>query len=518
MNVSDNFNEKELGAVFTPVKTAEYIISRLGKIAEGQKILDPCVGPGIFIKTLLKHGVKKEQIYAFDLDNKYRKQIENYGINFTQVDSILSFNEEDTNKFDFIVGNPPYLNKSSKYVKIHRTNLKKIYGDINAHETYSMFIVNGIWRLKQGGILGFITSDSFLTLSTHEKLRDFILHSCFINEIILAPNNLFDDQDVNTSPVIIILTKKTGSENKEYRLNNEIRLIPRLQTEDDYQKPPLEYYIKQKKYYSLPFHIFHVNVEDQIIKLFEKAPKLEAFLKGFIGMHTHNNRKYIAAIEGSELAEVFKRKNQKIKKSESKYRIISSSEFKSGKWRPYLKRGGADQYYRPIFEALYWDKEAIEIYDIPQNVPFKKEGIVISGVSSRLAARYMPKGCYWDSNKAIGFIIEDNSTSIEYMLGLLNSSLYNYLAKGIINNTNSIQISGIHALPYIVPSIEIRSKVENIVRSIMEKKKEDQKYNFAMEQKEIDDEIFKFYSNEYFFPSSLKAKLDSKYSIYVKRD
>ena len=70
MNVSDNFSEKELGAVFTPVKTVEHIISRLGKIEEGKKILDPCVGPGIFIKALLKYGVKKEQIYAYDLDDK----------------------------------------------------------------------------------------------------------------------------------------------------------------------------------------------------------------------------------------------------------------------------------------------------------------------------------------------------------------------------------------------------------------------------------------------------------------
>ena len=518
MTVSDKFSVKELGAVFTPVKTVEYIISRLGKIEEGQKILDPCVGPGIFVKMLLKHGVKKEQIYAFDLDNRYRKQIENYGINFTHVDSILSFNDESKNKFDFIVGNPPYLNKSSKYIKKHRNNLKKIYGDINAHETYSMFIVNGIWRLKEGGILGFITSDSFLTLSTHKKLRDFILQSCLINEITLAPTNLFEEQNVNTSPVIIILTKKTGSENKENRLSNEIRLIPRLQSEEDYQNPPLEYHIKQKKYFSLPFHIFHVNVEDQIIELFEKAHKLESFLKGFIGMHTHNNKKYIAAIEGSELAGVFKKKNQKIKKSEDKYRIISYREFNSDQWLPYLKRGGADQYYRPIFEALYWDKGAIEIYDIPQNVPFKKEGIVISGISSRLAARYMPKGCYWDSNKAIGFIIEDNSTSIEYMLGLLNSSLYNYLAKGIINNTNSIQISGVHALPYIIPPIEIKSKVENIVRDIIEKKKLDQNYDYHVEQKEVDNEIFNLYSREFCFPASLKKKLDLKYSIYAKRD
>ncbi|MEJ2277822.1 MAG: TaqI-like C-terminal specificity domain-containing protein, partial [Candidatus Lokiarchaeota archaeon] len=110
-------------------------------------------------------------------------------------------------------------------------------------------------------------------------------------------------------------------------------------------------------------------------------------------------------------------------------------------------------------EALKWDEESIKIYDIPKNVPFEEEGIVISGISSRMAARYMPPGCYWDSNKAIGFILKNSSPSIEFFLGLLNSSLYNYLAKGIINNTSSIQISGIHALPIIIPKSDIVLKI-----------------------------------------------------------
>jgi len=97
-------------------------------------------------------------------------------------------------------------------VRKNREKLKKIYGKINAHETYSMFIVNSIWRLKNGGKLGFITSDSFLTLSTHEKLRRFILNTCKIKEILLAPKNLFDKHEVSTSPVIIILEKCSGKD------------------------------------------------------------------------------------------------------------------------------------------------------------------------------------------------------------------------------------------------------------------------------------------------------------------
>ncbi|MFX1306024.1 MAG: class I SAM-dependent DNA methyltransferase [Promethearchaeota archaeon] len=509
-----NFNNKDLGVILTPSKTVEYIISKIGEIKKNQKILDPCVGPGVFIKQLLESGVDKNQIYAYDINSNFKFEVEKLGISFKEQDTLLALYPDSYNKFDFIIGNPPYLNKASAYVSKNKLKLRKIYGKINAHETYAMFIINSIWRLKEGGKLGFITSDSFLTLSTHKKLRRFILNNCKINEILLAPKNLFSNQNVSTSPVIIILTKCSGKKYKNIRESNLMRIIPRLKSEEEYKAPKNVKKIKQVKYNSLPFYLFYIDVEDKVIELFEKAPKLSVYLKGFIGMHTHDNRKYIAAIDGTELAELFKKRNLTIKDSEKKYKVIRQVDLGKDNWKPYLKRGGADQYFRPIIEALDWREDSIKNYDIPKNVPFEEEGIIISGVSSKLAARIMPRGCYWDSNKAIGFIKNKKKISISYMLGLLNSSLYNYLAKGIINNTNSIQITGIHALPFVEPENEIKVKVEEQVESIIKNKKKNLKYNYTNEQKIIDEVIFRFYAEKFNLPDSLKIKLDRKYSIY----
>lgn len=474
---------------------------------------DPCVGPGVFIESLLKAGVKSDQIFTFDLNPAYKSKIESLQVSFKELDTLLSFTPESYNEYDYIVGNPPYLNKASSYVREKRAELKKIYGKINAHETYSMFMVNGIWRLKEGGKLGFITSDSFLTLRTHAKLRRFILDNCLINEILLAPSNLFDNQNVSTSPAIIILTKCSGKKNEDKRKNNMMKIIPRVKSEDEYVNPSIIHEIKQQKYELLPFNLFFTDVEEQIIELFENASKLENYMKGYIGMHTHDNLKYIAAVEGTELAELFKKRNNKTQEKSKKHKIILEEELKSEKWKPYLKRGGGEQYYRPIMEALDWKAGSIPVYDIPNNVPFEEEGIVISGVSSRLAARYMPKGCYWDSNKAIGFIIDDKTISIEYALGLLNSSLYNYLAKGIINNTSSIQITGIHALPFISPSRELKEQVELLVKRIISNKKRDLNYDYTPEQKTIDTIIFDFYAEKFHFREKLKKKLDESFSL-----
>jgi tRNA1(Val) A37 N6-methylase TrmN6 len=466
------------------------------------------------VKKLLESGVGKNQLFAYDINSSFKTEIKHLDISFKEQDTLLALYPDSYNQFDFIVGNPPYLNKSSTYVRINREKLYKIYGKVNAHETYAMFIVNSIWRLKEGGKLGFITSDSFLTLVTHKKLRKFILNNCRLNEILLAPKNLFSNQNVSTSPVIIILTKCSGQKNKNIRENNVIRVIPRVTSEIDYHSPSLVNEIKQIKYESLPFNIFYTDVDEEVIALFEKSPKINKYLRGFIGMHTHDNRKYIAAIEGTELAEVFKNRNVKNNDSSKKYKIIERKDFEAGKWKPYLKRGGANQYYRPIMEALDWREESIKIYDIPKNVPFEHDGIVISGVSSRLAARYMPRGCYWDSNKAIGFVIKNKLVSINYLLGLLNSSLYNYLAKGIINNTSSIQITGIHALPFIEPENEVKEKVENLVDVIIKSKEINLEYDYIKEQKDIDNIIFKFYAKKFNLPNNLKKDLDEKYSIY----
>jgi len=507
-------NNKDLGLVITPPKTVEYIISRLSPFTIDEKILDPCAGPGIFLVALLKEGVSNKNLYCFDINPIHKKKYEQLGINHEIKDYLLSISHGIFNQFDVILGNPPYLNKASAYVKKNRANLQKIYGKINAHETYAMFLVSSIWRLKNGGRLGFIISDSFMTLRSHEKLRKFILNTCKIKEILLAPKNVFEDQKVNISTAIMILEKCEGKEKKKERLEHVMRIIPRVSNEDEYWKPRKIIKIKQKKYHLLPFHVFFTDVEEGIIELFEKSPRLEKYLKGYIGMHTHDNAKYIAAIEGTKLAEIFHKKNLHIKDPEKKYKIISKDLLKGGSWKLYLKRGGAEQYYRPIMEAVDWTPQSIKNYDIPKNVPFEKEGIVISGVSSRLAARYMPKGCYWDSNKAMGFIIRDNSISIEYMLGVLNSSLYNYLMKGIMNNTYSIQLMGIHSLPFIKPTNEIKTIIEELVKEIIENLKKNISFDYHFLQRKIDNLIFTFYQEKFNLSNDLKQKLDHQFSYY----
>jgi len=464
-------SNKDLGLVTTPPNTADYIVSRLGYIPRDARILDPCVGPGAFIKALLNRGVDPDQITAVDINEEHRMSIEEQGVTFITRDALLSLTPYSYNEFDFVVGNPPYLSKASEYIRKNKRSLQKIYGKIHSHEAYAMFIVNGIRRLRNGGKMAFIVSDSFMTVNTHANLRRYILKNCLIDEITLAPKSLFDSQGVNTSPAIIVLTKCVGREYESSRMVHTMRIVERVQSEDEYEHPRASASIPQSQYHLLPYKIFYTEIEPWILKLFRDSDSMKEHIRGYVGMHTMDNDKYIRPLSEVESDE---------------------------DWKPYIKTGGADQYYRPVTEAVYLgDDDIPDGYLFPRDVPFGDEGIVISGISSRLAARYMPKGCYWDSNKAMGFFVVDENISIEYALGLLNSSLYNHLAKGILNRTNCVQLTDLHALPFVNPDDDTKSRVEELVKKIVTNKREHENFDYSSEQKQIDDIILNFHKKRF---------------------
>jgi hypothetical protein len=105
----------------------------------------------------------------------------------------------------------------------------------------------------------------------------------------------------------------------------------------------------------------------------------------------------------------------------------------------------------------------------------------------------MPPGCLWDSNKAIGFVARGKEVSLWYLLGLLNSRLYNLLAKGILNTTNCLQIGDIRRLPFKYPSRQQKSTIESLVKGIIDSLKKNPDYDYSQEQAQIDEVIFKLY-------------------------
>ncbi len=90
-------------------------------------------------------------------------------------------------RFDIIVSNPPYMVYGLRNAQNYHDDYKKFLRDnfLTAEyklSMYPLFIERSIKLLKNGGILGIITPDSFLLGKYYSKIRSFILQNTRILE------------------------------------------------------------------------------------------------------------------------------------------------------------------------------------------------------------------------------------------------------------------------------------------------------------------------------------------------
>ncbi len=78
------------------------------------------------------------------------------------------FNKESKNPgFDIVIGNPPYVNTKHISSMGISKKLEEEYGYCD--DLYNHFTFRGLELLKSGGLLSYITSDTFLTLQTKKE-------------------------------------------------------------------------------------------------------------------------------------------------------------------------------------------------------------------------------------------------------------------------------------------------------------------------------------------------------------
>ena len=170
--------------------------------------------------------------------------------------------------FDVIVGNPPYIEYrlmteklGTAYTRFLKTNYRYAQGqfDITIPFTEKPFKL-----LKRGGILSYIMTNKFMIAEYGYKLRDYLLNSQVLEEVIDV-SNIKVFKDAATYPVIFMV--KRVDENLQYN----VRIGSPSEEEIVKGSPPLTEVNKSIFTSELPLCILTPYITDIRLKLFKKV-------------------------------------------------------------------------------------------------------------------------------------------------------------------------------------------------------------------------------------------------------
>ena len=211
-------NDRKLnGAFFTPSYIVDYIIDEI-KPKETDRTIDPSSGCGAFlvglveyyhqqygksVKEIVKENVFGADILPYNIERAKRllsifalqhgEILEETDFNLYQMDS-LRF--KWTEKYDNVVGNPPYVkfqdlsDENREYLIKHWKAIEK--GTFNL---YFAFFELGYNLLVENGRLGYITPNNYFTSLAGESLRNFLISKKCLSKIIdFNSKKVFDVQ------------------------------------------------------------------------------------------------------------------------------------------------------------------------------------------------------------------------------------------------------------------------------------------------------------------------------------
>ncbi len=175
------------------------------------------------IKWLISTNVDLSILHNIDLKSlnltNFNQIIEKFDLKFNifNFDFLLEFR---SNKFDIIIGNPPYVeNKKIKDIEFKKKITKRFKTAFRLFDLSIIFIERSLELLKNNGYLSFILPNKFLSADYGIKIRKLLLNESEIKEIVnISSIPIFQ----NTATYPIILTLKKGKQSEEQEVNVKI--------------------------------------------------------------------------------------------------------------------------------------------------------------------------------------------------------------------------------------------------------------------------------------------------------
>ena len=352
-----------------------------------------------------------------------------------------------TDRYAAVIANPPYMG-SGKMNEVLSEYVKKNYAE-GKGDLFSVFMQVAESMLEPNGKYGMINMQSWMFLSSFEKLRTHILSQLHIDSMLHLGPQTFDElsgEVVQNTAFVISKHQPLEEGGTYYRLvdgNNcrekeELFLAHRCNNEDGNRI----YYpnVSQKNFEKIPGAPVGYWVSPKIQEIFTSNLALSEVVKPLTGLQTSDNARFLRLwFEVCQSRIGFGFKN------------AASAARSQKKWFYYNKGGTTRKWFGNHELVINWFNDGKEIKSIKGPVIrnpdyYFKQSISWSLTSSiGCAFRYNPDAAIFDVNGMSMFPYNEDSTF--YLLAIINTKVYRTFAK-LINPTLALQCGDVIKFPY----------------------------------------------------------------------
>lgn len=369
-----------------------------------------------------------------------------------RLEQLVDVGETLAQKYDVVVTNPPYMGAggmNSSLINYIRDNYEDEKADL-----FAAFIIKGLNMVKQNGFSCMVTMQSWMFISSFEKMRDKILRD---NTIVTLLH--MDKMVMGIAFGTAVSNIRKGHVEKAKGTYNYITM------DDIKDGRPFEFPVRKNRFAQvvernirkIPGYPFACWLPDKILDMYKKQTFKE-YAECKSGIMTGSDR-YIKLWHEVSIEKIG-------------FLCRTHEDMGEHKWFPLNSGGEYRKYYGNYSKVVdlwhdgYNIRSNVKNYRLRDTSYYFKQGITWGRItSSEIAFRIVKEGSLFGDAGPVAFI-NDNSL---YFLGFLCSKVAIYLLDAV-NPTLNYQVSDIEGLPIIFEQV---STVEDLVQDCVDITKED---------------------------------------------
>lgn len=385
-----------------------------------------------------------------------RDDISLYCQNVTeQILPLIQAAEVMSAKYDVVVTNPPYLG-SARFSKKLDEYAKKNYEIANKDLSMIMYKAAIDNYIRQNGFIAFITTSSWMFLSSFEKLRMYINEAVSLYTIVDFGTELFEGK-VGHNHIVSWVTQATLL---KYKMT-AIRLVDycysrRNEKEQEFFNLDNRYIAQQSNFSKIPGSPVAYWLSDKVFELYADSQTMEECAHPKVGMQTSNNDKYLRL-----------------------WFEINYNEFNGTscemKWIKYLKGGAYRKWYGNLEYLLFYNNDKNYILQqknarvLDLDFLQKKKCTWTDLTSGKNSFRLAPDDTFYDISGHCFFPSEQDQM---WLLAYTNSVIFSTL-KSVFNSTFHCQVGDVAKIVVPILDMDQREKISVLSRENVVASKED---------------------------------------------